>query len=246
MTLSLWNLWWSSGISLFFLSFFSSIFYKFLSSCQDILLSLTELGCWCGVVLSAMIARRLLQMERPSLTFINGMFLLYFTIDAVMGALETFFSFRLFRERWWQHYLDILIFSCTFFPLNNAGDFKRLRGKKPRHTQCNTNFQFSHYQSIFLLCSELGGAEEAHVHNCMVFCSVWALWNPHRMLFHLAILFTRQLLLNILNKAGHFTGLDSCMFDTRPVSWRREPVFFTLEWQHLSFSFQSKQGQKDQ
>ena len=155
MTLSLWNSWWSSGISLFFLSFFSSIFYKFLSSCQDILLSLTELVCWCGVALSAMIARRLLQMERPSLTFINGMFLLYFTIDAVMGALETYFSFRLFRERWWQYYLDILIFSCTFFPLNNAGDFKRLRGKKPRHTQCTMQYQFpiftlSKYLSSFL------------------------------------------------------------------------------------------------
>ena len=79
-------------------------------------------------------------------------------------------------------------------------------------------FQYQFLPSIFLLCSELGGTEEAHVHNCVVFCSVWALWNPHRMLFHLAILFTRQLLLNILNKAGHFTGLDSCMFDTRPVS----------------------------
>ena len=118
MTLSLWNLWWSSGISLFFLSFFSSIFNKFLSSCQDILLSLTELGCWCGVALSAMIACRLQQMERSSFTFINGMFLLYFTIDAVMGALETFFSFRLFREKWWQYYLDILIFfNLTLFSI---------------------------------------------------------------------------------------------------------------------------------
>ena len=62
-------------------------------------MSLTELGCWCGVALSAMIASRLQQMVRSSLTFINGMFLLYFTIDAVMGALETFFSFRLLRER---------------------------------------------------------------------------------------------------------------------------------------------------
>ena len=53
----------------------------------------------CGVVLSAMIARRLYLMDRPSLTFFNGLLLLYFTIDTVMGALETFFSFQLYKER---------------------------------------------------------------------------------------------------------------------------------------------------
>ena len=65
--------------------------------CQDILVSLTELGCYCGVALSALIARRLLLMEQ--LTFINRILLLYFTIDAVMGVLETYFSFKLYSER---------------------------------------------------------------------------------------------------------------------------------------------------
>ena len=60
-------------------------------------MSLTELGCYCGVALSALIARRLLLMEQ--LTFINRILLLYFTIDAVMGVLETYFSFKLYSER---------------------------------------------------------------------------------------------------------------------------------------------------
>ena len=60
-------------------------------------MSLTELGCYCGVALSALIARRLLLMEQ--LTFINRILLLYFTIDAVMGVLETYFSFKLYGER---------------------------------------------------------------------------------------------------------------------------------------------------
>ena len=60
-------------------------------------MSLTELGCYCGVALSALIARRLLQMEQ--LTFINRILFLYFAIDAVMGLLETYFSFKLYSER---------------------------------------------------------------------------------------------------------------------------------------------------
>ena len=60
-------------------------------------MSLTEFGCYCGVALSALIARRLLLMEQ--LTFINRILLLYFTIDAVMGVLETYFSFKLYSER---------------------------------------------------------------------------------------------------------------------------------------------------
>ena len=63
------------------------------------MMTLSEPGCYCGVVLSAMIARRLYLMDRPSLTFCNGLLLLYFTIDTVMGALETFFSFQLYKER---------------------------------------------------------------------------------------------------------------------------------------------------
>ena len=45
-----------------------------------------------------MIAWRLFIMR--SLTFINKMYLLYFTIDAAFGFLEAFYLFKLKRERY--------------------------------------------------------------------------------------------------------------------------------------------------
>ena len=64
---------------------------------QDHLSILAELGCYSGAVLSAVIAWRLFTMR--SLTFINKMYLLYFTIDAAFGFLEAFYLFKLKRER---------------------------------------------------------------------------------------------------------------------------------------------------
>ena len=79
---------------------------------KDVLVSLTELGCYCGAALSALIARRLLLMEQ--LTFINRILLLYFTIDAVMGLLETYFSFKLYRERFEEACMHIEIHNHHF------------------------------------------------------------------------------------------------------------------------------------
>ena len=114
-------------------------------------MSLTELGCYCGVALSALIARRLLLMEQ--LTFINRILLLYFTIDAVMGVLETYFSFKLYGERLEEARMHIEI----------------------------------HIHSTFSLLDD----EEKQIDNCIVFMTIWMLWNPHRMLVQFAILFIR-------------------------------------------------------
>ena len=58
---------------------------------------IAEFGCYLGSILSAVIAAKLFRME--NLTWINQMFLVYFIIDAIMGTLETFFSFKLYSER---------------------------------------------------------------------------------------------------------------------------------------------------
>ena len=117
-------------------------------------MTLSEPGCYCGVVLSAMIARRLYLMDRPSLTFCNGLLLLYFTIDAVMGVLETYFSFKLYGERLEEARMHIEI----------------------------------HNHFIFSLLDD----EEKQIDNCIVFMTIWMLWNPHRMLVQFAILFIRS------------------------------------------------------
>ena len=58
---------------------------------------IAELGCYSGCALSALIAWRLLRMK--NLTWVNKMFLVYFCIDAVFGSFETYFLFKLYRER---------------------------------------------------------------------------------------------------------------------------------------------------
>ena len=57
----------------------------------------SELGCYVGVSLSAMIAWKLLRME--ILTWTNKMFLLYMTLDVVFGSVETYLFFKLYREK---------------------------------------------------------------------------------------------------------------------------------------------------
>ena len=59
---------------------------------------LSEVGCYCGPLLSARITWRLLKLE--SLTFIIKMYLLYFTIDSIFGLLEAFFLFKLKNNRY--------------------------------------------------------------------------------------------------------------------------------------------------
>ena len=111
---------------------------------------IAEFGCYLGSILSAVIAVKLFRMQ--NLTWINQMFLLYFIIDAFMGTLETFFSFKLYRERWL--FGDPLLKITTIPP-------------------------------------RLLGNEEKHIHNCVMFLTIWSLWNPHRMLFQFAMLFSR-------------------------------------------------------
>ena len=58
---------------------------------------LTEVLCYTGAVLSAVIAWRLSTME--NLTWINKMFLAYFSFDCIFGIVETYLLFKLNRER---------------------------------------------------------------------------------------------------------------------------------------------------
>ena len=127
---------------------------------------IAEFGCYLGSILSAVIAVKLFRMQ--NLTWINQMFLLYFIIDAFMGTLETFFSFKLYRDRWL--FGDPLLKITTIPP-------------------------------------RLVGNEEKHIHNCVAFLTIWSLWNPHRMLFQFAMMFSRwgiYLLEHLLEKASSF------------------------------------------
>ena len=51
-----------------------------------------ETACYIGAILSALIAYRIFRMYDK--TYINKMFLWYFTVDAFMGTLLTFLLFR--------------------------------------------------------------------------------------------------------------------------------------------------------
>ena len=57
----------------------------------------SELGCYIGAGLSAVIAWKLLRME--ILTWTNKMFLLYMTLDVILGSVETYLFFKLYREK---------------------------------------------------------------------------------------------------------------------------------------------------
>ena len=54
--------------------------------------------CYCGAASSAVIVWRLAIMS--NLSWVNKMFLLYFTIDCIFGILETYFLFKLHTERY--------------------------------------------------------------------------------------------------------------------------------------------------
>ena len=61
------------------------------------LIATSEVGCYVGVGLSAVIAWKLLRME--ILTWTNKMFLLYMTLDVILGSVETYLFFKLYREK---------------------------------------------------------------------------------------------------------------------------------------------------
>ena len=64
-------------------------------------MEVTEAACYLGGSISALVAKIIFGMHEK--TFINKIFLWYFTVDAVMGTLNTFLLFMLqYSERYLQ------------------------------------------------------------------------------------------------------------------------------------------------
>ena len=74
-----------------------SYFAYFYRSTMKALFYAAELACYSGAILSLVIAIKLLRME--NLTFFNSMFLVYFSLDFIFGNIETYFHFKLWRDR---------------------------------------------------------------------------------------------------------------------------------------------------
>ena len=70
--------------------------------------SICKWACYFGTSLSAIIAWRLFRMEK--LTLINKMFFWYFFCDVVFSSIETYFLFKLYKERY-------VVLSMQFAPL---------------------------------------------------------------------------------------------------------------------------------
>ena len=71
-----------------------------------------ELLCYSGNFLSGIIARNIYRMEHK--TKINKMFLGYFFIDCFIGLINTFFLFKLFRERLEKH-IFYIVCTCKYY-----------------------------------------------------------------------------------------------------------------------------------
>ena len=68
----------------------------------DIILELSEYGCYASCVISLIIAYKLLKMAKwnvNNLNFINMMLFFYYTFDSITGTIEVYFLFKLYRER---------------------------------------------------------------------------------------------------------------------------------------------------
>ena len=65
---------------------------------QQLVLLAAEVLCYSGAVLSAVIVLRLVTME--NLSWLNKMFLLYFSLDCIFGTAETYLFFKLHRDRY--------------------------------------------------------------------------------------------------------------------------------------------------
>ncbi len=61
-------------------------------------LVILEALCYLGALSSALIARNTLRIKNKS--FISKFFVAYFIIDFIMGSSDTFFLFKLERERY--------------------------------------------------------------------------------------------------------------------------------------------------
>ena len=71
------------------------------------MMDVAEAACYFGASMSALIAKRLYGMKEK--TFINKMFLLYFTVDAIMGTLYTFLLFRVYHSERFEIYDNDLL-----------------------------------------------------------------------------------------------------------------------------------------
>ena len=60
-------------------------------------MEILEVAAYLGAGLSALIARNTLRIKNRS--FINNMFLFYFTADFIMGTIETYQLFQLKHDR---------------------------------------------------------------------------------------------------------------------------------------------------
>ena len=61
---------------------------------------MSEYGCYLSAVLSLVMAVKLFRIDKiTKLTFINQMFLLYYSVDSVLGAHEAYYLFRIFDEQ---------------------------------------------------------------------------------------------------------------------------------------------------
>ena len=60
-------------------------------------MEMLEVVSYLGSVFSALIARNISRIKNKS--FINKMFFFYFATDFIMGLIETFYLFKLKRER---------------------------------------------------------------------------------------------------------------------------------------------------
>ena len=60
-----------------------------------------QCAAFTGDILSLLIVRSILRIGSPfKLTFLNKMFLTYYSVDSIIGTLETHFLFKLKEERY--------------------------------------------------------------------------------------------------------------------------------------------------
>ena len=190
--------------------------------CQ-ILWHTTEVGCYTGTALSAVLAWRLFRhiwkrwlifdfsfsivkhqqtclaclFRMETLTWINKMFLFYFCMDSVFGTIDTYFLFKLFRERW--------LVDSRYLPSPSNTPFSSLADTDP-------SAQFS---------------------NCLYFICTFHIWSFNRHIFQLVMVFSRSglsisfiYLDSVLYLVCSFS-LGLHMFDMLLDWWKKEWSYFT-------------------
>ena len=65
---------------------------------MDVFIPALQFLCYSGNFFSGMIARNIYRMQQR--TLFNKMFLIYFSIDCIIGMIHPVFLFQLFRERY--------------------------------------------------------------------------------------------------------------------------------------------------